>query len=116
MSGNKVEGYLTVFLDSKPPNIIVEELNSSESIKVKNNRYYQIKGKTIENKGIKDNQVVINGTKMYFSFEYILNLKPGNNIVKIETTDIAGNDCTKTYSINYAEDKILKPQIGSKTM
>jgi len=113
---NKTQVNLKIILDTKPPNIslsIPEEIYTNTLLisgSVKDEEY----------SGIKNNSIIINGNLVNLTnentFTYQLNLLEGENNIKIEIEDNAGNKTIKVYKINYVKKITLMLQIGNKIM
>ncbi|HQJ41087.1 MAG TPA: stalk domain-containing protein, partial [Exilispira sp.] len=112
-AGNKIEKILTVYLDNIPPEILVslpnEVYDSMLSIDGK------IKDDLSGIESLKINGVNVN-ISSNSSFTYSLSLYEGDNKIKFEAVDKAGNKTTKEITVKYIKRIVLKLQIGNKNM
>ncbi|MGC8943394.1 MAG: stalk domain-containing protein, partial [Caldisericia bacterium] len=109
---------LTLYLDTKPPQIFISLPNETSQDTLNISGYVKDEGIS----GIKDNIILINGNKIELSkslsFTYTINLKEGDNKITIEIEDNAGNRTSKIYYITYKKQQkiLIILQIGNKYM
>ena len=112
-AGNMIDKLLTVYLDNIPPEILVslpnEVYDSMLSINGK------IKDDLSGIESLKINGVNVN-IASNGSFTYSLFLYEGNNKIRLEAIDKAGNKATKEITVKYTKRIVLKLQIGNKNM
>jgi len=114
--GNQKEEVLTIYVDTSPPEIFISIPKEVYDELLNINGYVKDEGLS----GIKDFSILINGEKIELtrslSFTHILKLNLGDNEIKFEIEDNAGNKSSKTFIVKYFQKTIMKLQIGNKTM
>ena len=111
---NKSSLTLTLYLDTKPPQIFISLPKETTQDTLNISGYVKDEGIS----GIKDNIILINGNKVELSkslsFSYLINLKEGDNKITFEVEDNAGNKTVNTYTIKLIKKIILTLQIGNR--
>jgi len=115
-AGNQKEEVLTLYVDTSPPEIFVSLPKEVHDELLNIAGYVKDGGLS----GIKDSSILINGEKIELtrslSFTHILKLNLGDNEIKFEIEDNAGNKSSKTFIVKYFQKTIMRLQIGNKTM
>jgi len=113
---NKSSLTLTLYLDTKPPQIFVSLPNETTQETLNISGYVKDEGIS----GIKDNIILINDNRVELSkslsFSYSINLKEGDNTITFELEDNAGNKTVNTYKVKLIKKIIIKLQIGNMIM
>ena len=113
-AGNQKEEVLTLYVDTSPPEIFVSLPKEVYDELLNITGYVKDEGLS----GIKDFSILINGEKIELtrslSFTYGLKLKVGENEIKFEVEDNAGNKTSNVRYVRYVPKTILRLQIGSK--
>jgi len=112
-AGNKTEKIFTIYLDTTPPDIFISvptETYESNILLIG-----KIKDSFSGIESFRINGNIVNLTSDG-SFTYNISLYEGDNRIKFELIDKAGNKTIKEVKIKYIKRIIIKLQIGNKIM